>query len=374
MLEGLHFPEKWGLCCAAALKLPCSLAQIAEIFEKLEKNVKKIEGNGLFLRLRPMGEAFIASVFVFQEEGFEKTNTRMGEALYTLDGLIFEESGLHAWIGIGRMYADIYSLYFSYGQAASSAEAARYDSTGKSPPYIHLYDETLLASQARFYPLDLEYKLANCVKAGDVLDTQAALDRVMEENFVTRSLSPGVQRQLCYDVCSTLQGVSLELRDARAQEAAEAALEKIKNCAELQSVLRELSAVFVRVAEEVSSRKRSHNNELKDKILRYFHENYADPQICVAQMADKFHLSESYLSQFFKMQTGENLSDYLEKLRINEAKRLMAQGAPVGIEALGVRVGYGNANTFRRAFKRVMGISPSEYRCAFFAGGTESLS
>jgi AraC-like DNA-binding protein len=375
MLEGFHFPETWAFCCAAALRLPCPISQTVETLEKLKKNIGKIAGNGLFLHLRLMGESFIAAVFMFQEGNLMETGPRMRETLYALDGLIFEETGAHVWMGIGRMYADLYSLYFSYGQAVSSAEAAHGDFAGESPPCIRMYDEASRGSQTRFYPLDLEYRLANCVKAGDVSETRAALDRVIEENFTARVLPLGVQRQLCYDVCSTLQDVSLELRDTRAREAADAALEKIENHAEARDVLGELYAAFLQTAGETANRKRSHNSELKDRILRYFHENYADPQICVAQMAAKFSLSESYLSQFFKMQTGENISDYLERLRIDEAKRLMAQGsALIGIEALGVRVGYSNANTFRRAFKRVTGISPSEYRYGFFRSGTESLS
>jgi AraC-like DNA-binding protein len=375
MLEGFHFPGNWAFCCVAVLKLPCSVSQTLEIFEKLEKNTEKIAGNGLFLHLRPMGESFIVAVFLFQKKDLVETDTRMRDVLCALDGMIFEETSTHVRIGIGRMYTDIYSLYFSYGQATSSVEAAHGDFARESPPYIRMYDETSRNSQTCFYPLDLEYRLVNCIKAGDVPETQAALDRVIEENFVTRALSLSVERQLCYDICSTLQGVSVELGDTRAQEAAEAALEKIENHAEVRDVLRELYAAFLQTAGEIATRKRSHNSELKDKILRYFHENYADPQICVAQMAAKFRLSESYLSQFFKMQTGENISDYLERLRIDEAKRLMAQGgAQIGIEALGVRVGYGNANTFRRAFKRVTGISPSEYRYGFFGGGMGSLS
>jgi YesN/AraC family two-component response regulator len=74
---------------------------------------------------------------------------------------------------------------------------------------------------------------------------------------------------------------------------------------------------FVQIASGVNEQKRSHNSGLKDRILAYIAAHYEDPQMCVVMIAGQFNLSESYFSQFFKMQTGEVFSNYLEKLRID---------------------------------------------------------
>ena len=52
----------------------------------------------------------------------------------------------------------------------------------------------------------------------------------------------------------------------------------------------------------------------------------------------------------------------MENLRIAPARAMIEQAPQVEIETLCRQVGYNNANTFRRAFKRVTGFAPSAYR------------
>jgi two-component system response regulator YesN len=56
-----------------------------------------------------------------------------------------------------------------------------------------------------------------------------------------------------------------------------------------------------------------------------------------------------------------SFSSYLEKVRMRHACDLLGQ-AEVTIDAVASQSGYGSAHSFRRAFKRVMGVLPSEYR------------
>ncbi len=97
--------------------------------------------------------------------------------------------------------------------------------------------------------------------------------------------------------------------------------------------------------------------------MAYISANYSDAQLGLASAAHHFGLSESYFSQFFKMQTGDTFSGYLERLRIGHAQQKIA-GEGGAIEDICRTVGYNSSNTFRRAFKRVTGVAPSEYSAA----------
>ena len=85
-----------------------------------------------------------------------------------------------------------------------------------------------------------------------------------------------------------------------------------------------------------------------------------DAQLNVPMLASRFNLAENYFSQFFKEQVGETFSHYLEKLRIDHARRLLNKGM-ISVDDLARNSGYNNTNTFRRAFKRATGTTPSEY-------------
>ena len=83
--------------------------------------------------------------------------------------------------------------------------------------------------------------------------------------------------------------------------------------------------------------------------------------LSIGSMAEKFGFSESYFSVLFKDTLGEPYSSYLEKLRLNKAGELLTS-TDKSVEDIAQLVGYNNSTTFRRAFKRVKGLSPQQYR------------
>ncbi|MDH5766951.1 MAG: helix-turn-helix domain-containing protein, partial [Gammaproteobacteria bacterium] len=62
--------------------------------------------------------------------------------------------------------------------------------------------------------------------------------------------------------------------------------------------------------------------------------------------------------------TGSTLIEYTQNLRIEEAKRLLEAG-PMPVDDISITCGYEDASFFRRLFKRLTGLSPSQYRRLF---------
>nr|WP_275900692.1 helix-turn-helix transcriptional regulator [Paenibacillus periandrae] len=78
-------------------------------------------------------------------------------------------------------------------------------------------------------------------------------------------------------------------------------------------------------------------------------------------IGEAFSLTPSYVSKQFKTYTGEALLDYINKTRMEEAKRLLALQNLTVTEIAG-RVGYADINTFNRIFKKLEGITPGKYK------------
>ena len=70
------------------------------------------------------------------------------------------------------------------------------------------------------------------------------------------------------------------------------------------------------------------------------------------------------LKRRFKTATGTTLIDYLQNLRVEEAKRLLETGQ-IAVDEISVEVGYEDPSFFRRLFKRRTGLTPSQYRRMF---------
>ena len=94
--------------------------------------------------------------------------------------------------------------------------------------------------------------------------------------------------------------------------------------------------------------------------LDYIHMNYRK-DIDINEIAEHVGLSYSHLRKIFKDETGENIVNYVNNLRINESKRLLCQ-TNLTIREISINLGYNNDQSFVRFFKKYEGISPSEFR------------
>jgi YesN/AraC family two-component response regulator len=101
-------------------------------------------------------------------------------------------------------------------------------------------------------------------------------------------------------------------------------------------------------------------NQLCDIVKSYVHQHYADPLLSFNTIADISGKSPYYVSKMFKMSTGSGLLDYINKVRINEAKLLLLN-EKMTQDQVAERVGFTNVRTFQRVYKRVEGISPGKY-------------
>jgi two-component system, response regulator YesN len=97
-----------------------------------------------------------------------------------------------------------------------------------------------------------------------------------------------------------------------------------------------------------------------DKAIEYVDMNLFD-DISLKALASKFFVSPSHLCRMFKRATGEPLTQYITKKRIESACSLLAQ-TELPISEIAEKSGYENYFYFARVFKRIMGKTPTEYR------------
>lgn len=100
--------------------------------------------------------------------------------------------------------------------------------------------------------------------------------------------------------------------------------------------------------------------------IKYIEANYSLNHLNLDRVAEKLNLSPSYLSKLLKQETGLSFIDYLTNVRIKRAIDIMSNPT-MKIYQVAEFVGYNNQHYFCKAFKKVMGFSPTEYR-----GGSNS--
>ncbi|GFP76188.1 response regulator transcription factor [Clostridium fungisolvens] len=95
--------------------------------------------------------------------------------------------------------------------------------------------------------------------------------------------------------------------------------------------------------------------------IKYIEGNYFSNDLSLEVVAEQFNANPSYLSRIIKQETGSSFIDYLTNLRIKKAIFIM-DDPTIKIYQVAEMVGYSNQHYFCKAFKKVMGISPTEYR------------
>jgi len=93
----------------------------------------------------------------------------------------------------------------------------------------------------------------------------------------------------------------------------------------------------------------------------YIKENYKDRALNLTKIAHEVGVSKNHLSREYSQETGETLVEYISKVRIREAKKLLHNSALKSYEIADI-VGFSNVETFFRTFKKVTGETTKTYK------------
>ncbi|MFA9557660.1 response regulator [Evansella sp. AB-rgal1] len=127
-----------------------------------------------------------------------------------------------------------------------------------------------------------------------------------------------------------------------------------------KEVLQQWDHFLLEVKQLLATGKNQARNPNMKKLMQYITDHYAEP-ITLTEVAKHFHFNPSYLSNYFATHNKESFIEYLNRIRIEEASRLLVKKS-AAISEVGSKVGYSDHSYFCKVFKKVKGMSPSQYR------------
>ncbi|MEN8175766.1 MAG: helix-turn-helix domain-containing protein [Pseudomonadota bacterium] len=110
-------------------------------------------------------------------------------------------------------------------------------------------------------------------------------------------------------------------------------------------------------------RRSPHADSVVRTCEQWLGENFRETD-AIKQVVQLANIPERTLKRRFKTATGATLIEYLQNLRVEEAKRLLESGQ-LSVDEISVEVSYEDPSFFRRLFKRRTGLTPSQYRRMF---------
>lgn len=123
-----------------------------------------------------------------------------------------------------------------------------------------------------------------------------------------------------------------------------------------------VTQVISKLLKLIHSMKYTNSSVLIKKAMQSIEKNYAKP-MSLNTLAEELNVSPFYISKLFSKELQRNFTDVVNDVRINEAKRLVRND--FSLKEVAYKVGFGSQSYFTKIFKKLVGLSPKEYRKLF---------
>ncbi|EKN69748.1 two-component response regulator [Neobacillus bataviensis LMG 21833] len=124
----------------------------------------------------------------------------------------------------------------------------------------------------------------------------------------------------------------------------------------IKRIKQEISFFLKRVKQKASQK----NSNVIVEIEKYLQANF-DRDVKLQEISNHFYISREYISRKFKQEFNINISDYIVNIRMERAKTLL-KNSEMKIYDIANMIGYQDDKYFRKVFKKVVGVTPNEYR------------
>lgn len=278
---------------------------------------------------------------------FEKLKTEIEKTRLILE----EEFNVDITIGVSTINNDISNIPSLFLEAKNASDYCFVKGKRKTI----FFEETCIKNDSSYPENDMKnLKKAILSKNEDQIEVNLSnFVKYLEEN----NLSLFVAKGLCFDILRTyiIANTNLDIKAKLEKEIIE--LSEAETATELVNSIKNKIKGNSKAKPEANGPSKL----LIKSINKYINENYMNCNFSLSDVADYVNINVSKLSIIYKKSTGEYLVDYVSKLRIAKAKKLLEE-TDLTIKDISQHVGYYNVSSFIRRFRQLQGIPPNDYR------------
>ncbi|MEG2930031.1 MAG: AraC family transcriptional regulator, partial [Oscillospiraceae bacterium] len=122
-----------------------------------------------------------------------------------------------------------------------------------------------------------------------------------------------------------------------------------------------LDLFFCRICQYSVEHRRQRLSDIATQVSHRIDVGYENPDLSPLRIADEMGMSSAYLSRLFRESLGQSIGEYMNKVRVENAGRLLLS-TDMTVEAIASAVGFGNPKYFFVVFKNTTGQTPLQFR------------
>ena len=211
-----------------------------------------------------------------------------------------------------------------------------------------------------YYPLTLENNIIRMVASGST-DFEKVYNTLIEENTINHPLSVEGQRNFVHALVDSLMRVFQELKTTPYSLLGhEIDFQSLYDGWQSKGIFDILRDRFYEIANVLSSSVDAEHQNLLQQMQQFIYQHYSE-DIMLFDIAEHCGISTSYCSTLFKKLSNDNFKAFLNRYRIQRACEVLDENPSVKISDLSNSVGFNSANSFIRAFKQAVGVTPKAY-------------
>jgi len=137
--------------------------------------------------------------------------------------------------------------------------------------------------------------------------------------------------------------------------------EKIVNCSTAAELFDMVKSTMEKMSQCIFNLRHSQTRKVITKAFEYINTHFNE-DISLNDVANHIYMSPWYFSKLFKKESGETFSEFLLKTRIENAKMFLKSNLELKTYEIAEKVGFNDPRYFGQIFRKVTGLTPSEYR------------
>lgn len=226
---------------------------------------------------------------------------------------------------------------------------------------IHSEELKTLGAQEYSYPAEKEKMLLDALMLGRVEPAGKLLDDILNstKGYQYTVLNSHLLRLTSF-IGSAFQGIE-SIGKYSIDYDFNSFVASLNSSETLEDIKNKFSEMFHNVFSILAQQRNSKYGLLVNKAIDIINQDYSDSTLCLNAMAAKLDISPGYLGKLFKTYTSKSINDYINKIRVEKALGLLEE-CGMSINDVALKVGFSSKSYFHTIFKRVVGVTPSEYR------------
>jgi two-component system response regulator YesN len=262
------------------------------------------------------------------------------------------------YIGIGKVYTSLEKIYKSYEESLKAIGYAT------ESGIVHINDIPLERGFMEAYPEKEEKLLFKKIMAGETEACLLSFDRIFE--WARNEYGDNIHAMLSclIELVVMLGRISNDYSVGNSSNLKNSTyINEFLSIDDSNTLKTWLKSRIKFICEDINYVREKKLSSIISNAREYIHTNYGK-DITLENVSKEVNVSPNYFSKLFKDETGSNFIDYLTMLRIEKAKVMLSDSKYYNKEIC-YQIGYSDPNYFSRIFKKIVGVTPTEFKSSF---------